>query len=471
MKALTTWVHRPFKPYADIKEAFLPYICRLSVDECSFTFEWLDNGFDGEHFVSYSKVGEDQPVTTLPLNDSVITINGLEDKADYTFTVGRVGAEGSTTRLARTGHIPGDTVVNYLHPQDPVYSFSGTFIASPDIVKCPSGRLITAMDIFSGHETWAMLVILCYSDDGGVTWRYLGDMAPCYMPHLFIHRGKLYLMSMSQGAGNLTIGRSDDEGLTWTTPVTLFVTNYALSAEGVCGHTEEVNGRVYIPVTCGTWNSRIFRMGYVSFDVNGDLLDPETWDISQFIQYDPNWPNSPKNLGPGTGSPGAGIEGNMIVAPDGSLKCLYRMDIEASGEPNHGKMLILDVDTSDPDSPFIFNSIIDFTLGSNSKFFVDRDEQTGKYILIGTEQVPDVAPKRTVLSMAVSDDLYNWKIVKRIYDFRKMDPRKAGFQYPDWEFDGDDILLVTRVGFNGGDTHHNSNCITFERIKNFRQYF
>lgn len=471
MKALTSWIHRPFKPYSDNEQSKLPYICRVAVDEGSFTVQWMDNGFSGEHYLSYQKVGENETVTTLPLAEDTITVSNLEDRVDYSITVGRVGAEGSTTRLARTGHIPGDTVINYLHPKDPVYSFSGTFIASPDIVKCPSGRLITAMDIFSGHEYHAMLVILCYSDDGGITWRYLGDIAPCYWPHLFVHRGALYLMGATNGGGNVIIGRSDDEGETWTSPVTLFVTNYALSLEGVCGHTEEKDGRIYIPTTCGTWNSRIFRMGYFSAKADGDLLDPENWDISQFIQYNPNWPNSPKNLGPGFGSPGAGLEGNMVVAPDGSLKCLYRMDIEGSGEPNYGKMLILDVDTTDPDSPYKFNSIVDCVLGSNSKFYVDRDKATGKYVLIGNEQVPDVAPKRTVLSMAVSDDLKNWEIVHRIYDFRHMDPRAAGFQYPDWEFDGDDILLTTRVGFNGGDTHHNSNCITFERIKNFRQYF
>lgn len=471
MKALTTWIHRPFKPYADIKEAFLPYFCRMSVDECKITFEWLDNGFDGEHYVSYSKIGEDEPVTTLPLTDPVMTIDGLEDKVDYTLTIGRVGAEGTTTRLARTGHIPGDTVVNYLHPKDPVYSFSGTFIASPDIVKCPSGRLITAMDIFGGHEWHAMLVILCYSDDGGITWRYLGDIASCYWPHLFVHRGSLYLMGGTHGGGNVVIGRSDDEGKTWSAPVILFATCYDLAHHGACGHTLEYNGRIYIPTTHGTWNSRIFRMAYMSADADGDLLDPASWEISQFIQYDPNWPNSPKNLGPGFASPGAGIEGNIVVGPDGGLKCLYRMDIEGSGVPNYGKMLVLDIDTTNPDSPYKFDAIVDFVLGSNSKFYVDRDEKTGKYILIGTEQIPDVAPKRTVLSMAISDDLKDWKIVKRIYDYREMDPRKAGFQYPDWEFDGDDILLVTRVGFNGGDTHHNSNCITFERIKNFRQYF
>ena len=49
-----------------------------------------------------------------------------------------------------------------------------------------------------------------------------------------------------------------------------------------------------------------------------------------------------------------------------------------------------------------------------------------------------------------------------------MDQGKAGLQYPDWDFDGDDIVMLLRIGFNQADTFHNSNCIGFSRIKNFR---
>lgn len=90
--------------------------------------------------------------------------------------------------------------------------------------------------------------------------------------------------------------------------------------------------------------------------------------------------------------------------------------------------------------------------------------------MIGTEQTLGKPLGRTVISMAVSDDLRDWKVVKRIYDYSDMDPAKVGLQYPDWVFDGDDILMLLRIGFNQADTHHNSNCISFTRICNFRQY-
>lgn len=133
-------------------------------------------------------------------------------------------------------------------------------------------------------------------------------------------------------------------------------------------------------------------------------------------------------------------------------------------------MILLDIDTSDPKKPYIFNSIVDCPLGSNSKFLIRYDDVSGFYIMLGTEQNPAVTPKRTVLSIAVSKNLTDWTVVHRIYDYRHEDPLKIGFQYPDFRIDGDDLLLATRVGFNESDDHHNSNCITFERIENFRDY-
>ncbi|MBQ9083178.1 MAG: hypothetical protein IJY28_06745, partial [Clostridia bacterium] len=247
-------------------------------------------------------------------------------------------------------------------------------------------------------------------------------------------------------------------------------TSFEYSLEGNCGNVLEKDGRLYVPIACGVWAFTTFRMSYISAPSDSDLMNPANWEMADLLEYDPQWPGSPKNVGPGCGSPGAGIEGNMIVGPDGTLHACYRMDIEISGAPNYGKMLLLDVDTTRPEAPYRFNAVVDCPLGSNSKFCVNYDEASGLYIMLGTEQVPEHMPKRTVLSMAVSADLFHWRVVHRIYDFRTCDPGQCGFQYPDWIFDGNDILLLTRVGYNMSDTHHNSNCITFERIRNFRQY-
>ncbi len=468
MKSLTTWIHRPFKPYYLHRQENLPYICRISPDEGSFLIEWYDNGFEGEHTLTVTDKETNNVVKTIKLEQKIVTVNNLPDLTDFRITISRNGAEGQTERLVRTGKIPGDTVINYLHPKDPAYSFSGKFLGSPNIIKCPSGRLISAMDIFWAKEYQSLIAPLFCSDDEGKNWRNLGELAPCFWPTLFMHKGSLYCIGATNAKGNIVIGRSDDEGENWTAPSMLFALGYNQGPEGAMGVFEH-KGRVYAAISHGHWDINTFRMSYISADANSDLLDPASWEISDFIEYDPSWKNSPVDAGPGLKTPGGGIEGCMVAGPDGVLHACYRADIERT-EPSFGKMILLDIDTSDPKKPYIFNSIVDCPLGSNSKFLIRYDDVSGFYIMLGTEQNPAVTPKRTVLSIAVSKNLTDWTVVHRIYDYRHEDPLKIGFQYPDFRIDGDDLLLATRVGFNESDDHHNSNCITFERIKNFRDY-
>ena len=45
----------------------------------------------------------------------------------------------------------------------------------------------------------------------------------------------------------------------------------------------------------------------------------------------------------------------------------------------------------------------------------------------------------------------------------------TGSQYPDWQFDGEDIICLVRTAYDGAHNFHDSNRITFHRIKNFRR--
>ena len=69
-----------------------------------------------------------------------------------------------------------------------------------------------------------------------------------------------------------------------------------------------------------------------------------------------------------------------------------------------------------------------------------------------------------------SDDLRNW-IVKDTL-ITSNDPFFHGFQYVDWQFDGNDIVAVSRTAFDevrGLPTRqHDANFFTFHQFKNFR---
>lgn len=469
MKAPTSWLSRPFRPYARMNEAFGPFVSRLVPDAGAFTLEWIDRGFEGPHRLEVRKAGEDAAAREIEPVPASVTVSGLDDLTDYTVILSRVGKEGSCVRLVRTGRMPGDVPVCYLHPDDAAYDFSGSFVAGPSLVRCPSGRLLASLDVFSRREEWASLSQLFYSDDGGIEWHWMGDLFPCYWGRLFIHRGSVYMLACTNGHGNVVIGRSNDEGESWTAPVTLFPMCYKNGYHSAPGSVAEYGGLLYIAVDTGGWSDSAFPMSVLTAEADKDLLDPASWELAEFTDYDPSWKGAPEGAGPGLGCPGAGIEGNIVVDREGNIRALYRMDI-FKAVPNTGKVIVFDVDKSDRGAKYIFNAISDCPLGSNSKFCVKPDPVSGKYLMIGTEQTLGKNLGRTVISLAVSDDLHAWKVVKRLYDFSDMDPAKVGLQYPDWVFDGDDILMLLRIGFNQADTHHNSNCISFSRIRDFRQY-
>ena len=44
----------------------------------------------------------------------------------------------------------------------------------------------------------------------------------------------------------------------------------------------------------------------------------------------------------------------------------------------------------------------------------------------------------------------------------------TGFQYIDWQFDGDDIIYMVRTGYRGAHNFHDSNRMIFRVLKDFR---
>jgi len=49
--------------------------------------------------------------------------------------------------------------------------------------------------------------------------------------------------------------------------------------------------------------------------------------------------------------------------------------------------------------------------------------------------------------------------------------RLTGFQYADWQFDGEDLIYLVRTAFRGSVRFHDSNRITFHTLKNFRKWY
>lgn len=472
MRGKSTWHYRPYTRLTQTDKRCLPYICRLAPYENTCQLEWMDNGFDGKHIILLSDKATGE-LRRFAADAYCVTLTGLKAACEYTVRVCREGTQGcSDTRLIRTGAIPG-TVINYLHPDDDFYAFSGRCLCSPSIVRLPSGKLVVSMDVYAMHYP-QNLTLLFSSEDNGKTWHYLTDLFPCFWGKLFTHRGALYMISTSSEYGFLLIGRSDDEGLTWTAPTPLFPGSGMRCEEGmhqapnpvICHH-----GRIYTAVDYGTWDKNGHCSALVSAPEDSDLLCAQNWRMTELVPFSHQWEGAVPESRWGC------LEGNAVVTPDGGICDVLRYQISyvfkdnaKRGSITHGKALILYGDLEDNERALRFGKFISFN-GGMSKFSIRRDEKTGAYIsLVNRVTDADTPAQRNVVSLAVSMDMENWQIKKDLLDFSDMDPQKVGFQYVDFIFDGEDILYVSRTAWNGAVNFHDSNYITFHTLKDFRGF-
>ena len=125
MKAVTRWDYRPFVRFDEPEEALWPYICRVAPECGRFAFEWFDKGAPGTgHLLRYRRQGAVEWEVEQQISDPVIKVGSF-----VTASITNSACCGPTSAgawaLVRTGKIPGDTVVNYLHPEDPACIHSG----------------------------------------------------------------------------------------------------------------------------------------------------------------------------------------------------------------------------------------------------------------------------------------------------------------------------------------------------------
>jgi hypothetical protein len=447
MKGYANWNYKPYIPAIRLDdEAGKPYICRIAPGERHIEVEWIGECEGSAVYYAPLEGGDWMKLAVSSVKgDSVniFVIKELEENADYQFYVETVAGK-TKTRLARTGFVPG-TVVNYLHPLDEAYLFSGSYLCSPSIVLLPNGKLITSMDVYRSKFP-QNLTILCESLDGGETWHYLSELFPCFWGKLFWHNDVLYMLSTSTEYGDLLIGRSDDEGKTWGLPTVLMRGSCSREENGF--HKAPVTlihtaGRLWSAVEYGSWPKLEYKNTVLSIDENADLLKAENWEFTPFLKHDPNWP--------GCYDVRAGaIEGNAVESPDGKIVNMLRYGQEMA--------LQLVLDPEYPEGPLRFLRVAEFPMG-HTKFEVQKIGDM--YVAVGNR-----LPKRNILSVYISKDLTDWQFAMDIINHEELDMNAVGFQYPVFTFDPktETLLVLSRTAFNNAHNFHDSNYQTFHKI-------
>lgn len=389
----------------------------------------------GSRFRVYCVERETGECKTADVNDNEAVISDLRDRCEYTLYVENEYGDRSGKRIFQTSYAPGITV-NYLHPQDTSYGFSGRFLCSPSIVKTNSGKLLVSMDIFDTDAPQNTTVIY-ESNDEGINWKYVSMLYPCFWGKLFVFGGDLYMLGLTTEYGDVIVGKSTDDGKTWSSP-TVIARGSSCVGEGwhraPCVVTEH-EGRLWTALEFGSWKKGGFSNAVMSVGIDEDLMNAENWQISELYRIE--------NIS-------CVIEGNIVVGPNGDLFNFLRCQKE--------KAAILRVNAECPQKKLEFVKFSAFP-AAHTKFEIQRCSN-GKYYAVGNK-----SPYRNVLALYSSDNLEDWTHERDIINYENADEKKVGFQYPSFIVDNDELLLVSRTAFGGAENFHNSNRITFHKIK------
>jgi hypothetical protein len=213
----------------------------------------------------------------------------------------------------------------------------------------------------------------------------------------------------------------------------------------------------------GGWGPH-FRAFMMSAPVDSDLLDRNNWTFSNRLPGDAeNWLAGDFN---------GWLEGNAVVAPEGKVLNILRVDVPQIPE----KAAIIEISpdgrqaTFDPQSGFV-----DFP-GGAKKFTIRHDPITRRYWTLATMVHPKHAGAgkpgriRNTLALTSSPDLRQWKV--NCILLHHPDVARHGFQYVDWLFEGEDMIAVCRTAFDdglgGAHNNHDANFLTFHRFKDFK---
>ncbi len=359
---------------------------------------------------------------------------------------------------------------------------SKTYLGSPSIIRLEDGVLVASHDYFhddpENHQAETRRLTSVYrSEDDGQTWLNVAQIVGAFWSSLFLHHDELYMLGCTRRSGSIVIRKSTDGGFTWTFPMDsesglLFQAGFGMEAPSYhCAPTPVITcrGRIYRAFednTTGHWPTG-FQALVISAPEDADLLNAANWEMSNKLKFDASQvPEDWGDHGPGF------LEGNMVEGPDGQLWNIMRLSTEPHSDfaamvkvTDNGKKISLD-----------YKKDIISLPGGTHKFTIRRDPVTKLYMTLSNKNtVPGSASQRNVLTLSVSEDLRNWKVVKTVLTdesgLKEEDSVKlTGFQYVDWQFDGEDMIYLVRTAWRGAVRFHDSNRITYHVLKNFRKY-
>lgn len=376
-----------------------------------------------------------------------------------TFADGKSPLENNTLFKKDVQLPPGNVIYNSK-------ASSKRFVGSPSITILKDGTYLASHDIFGGIISYSCIY---RSDDKGTTWKQICQIDSLTWAKLFIHGEEVYLLGIKpkcvMGYGDIVILRSKDSGSTWTSPTDsktgLLRSGYYHTAptpvvfhNGRLWKAMENQGEEY-------WGWGAFRSFIMSAKENADWLNASSWTFSNELPHVAGqYPST------------TWLEGNAVVASDGSVKNVLRLDLKEDD-----RAAVVSVSSDGKTVSFDPQKDVIYFPGAGKKFTIRYDSISARYWTLSNYVLPNertegenLCAVRNTIVLACSEDLVHWNIKDTL--LHHPDIQYHGFQYLDWQFDGDDIIAVSRTAWEDetghADSQHNANYLTFHRFPNFR---
>jgi len=333
------------------------------------------------------------------------------------------------------------------------------YTSDPCILVLSNGDYLASHAQFgtlSGSDTSGRTKIF-RSSDKGVTWTKVNggnDITGILRGSLFEHGGAVYMLGSNHDeAGSTAVMlKSVNNGNSWS--------KVSFSPMGGFATPDNVvpfNGRYWLTSSRSS----------VSAPVSGsDLFSASAWTVTG------GFPTPQSSWLPGTGF---NVDDNFIG--EGQTA------VSGTGVFSLAKVRMLPYFTVSSVNPVTgtvhFDPDRDFVPmpGGEKKFGVRYDAVSGKYFMLanpilaahlGSGIAVDLV--RNTAAVYSSKDLRNWR-VEKIFLYSP-NVSYEGFQYFNFDFDGDDIVVASRTAFDVGNGKpprgHDTNLLTFHRIPDFR---
>ena len=357
------------------------------------------------------------------------------------------------------------------------------FFLDPNMARLDDGTLIIAAPQWDRHRDQSQYLLrMTRSRDGGQTWEELPGL-PYQEGIPFVLDQQLLMFVQEVSHRDVQIVASDDDGATWTDPVTVIEGPLWNISTARLVRSDVVLWAMDYDRPDRAYSAKVM----VRLDRGLSVLDPQAWSMSNVVEP-PELPEVlTRGLYPHGDTPDLTASWSnkfVLLEPNtvdvnGRIRVFTRAIIDEYATAHMAAVYDYDEETDE----LSFTQLASWP-GGQCKFVIVPDEERAMYWMLSnlvtnsqdllgwggrmrdTGYSGGPGNERRWLFLHYSIDCLNWFPAGCVA--RWPDNPKRSFMYPSPVVDGDDLVILSRSSRDSGDQHDADLC-TIHRVEGFRE--